>query len=169
MALALNILFALWKGEKYFPGIRTGFPLIIRDIFTFIVDKIDKLASWRITLAAESLFRYGFSLMGGNVKYDSIIDDFGIYFNLDSGMMWLLQGWGIVMTIIFMTLMTIMMKYLIKKKEYHTIIAGISIALWALNEDMLVSVGSNFMFFILGKILSSEFLYKKKELVYEYS
>ena len=49
-----------------------------------------------------------------------------------------------------MALMVYLMKYLAAKKEYIIIIAGIVIALWAINEDMLLTVDTNFLLALIG-------------------
>jgi hypothetical protein len=49
-----------------------------------------------------------------------------------------------------MALMVYLMKYLVEQKEYIIIIAGIVIALWAINEDMLLTVDTNFLLALIG-------------------
>lgn len=152
IVLGINVLLCVLISNRYFTWIRIIFPNI--DVFNGIfLTKIDQFTSWRLTLGGESLHRYGISLLGGNVNFDLINENETVYFNLDSGMLWLLQGWGILITVLFMILITIMMKRFIKKEKYYYIIASVCIALWAMNEDILVSIGGNFMFFFLGKSL----------------
>lgn len=162
--LAFNVIGSLWVGEQYYPSVKNAVIPFIRETISYVMDKIDRILSWRLTLAAESLHRYGISVIGGNVKYDSLVNEYGVYFNLDSGLMWLLQGWGGIITFIFMVLMVIMMSQLVKRKEYNLIIVGMSIAMWAMVEDMLVSIGVNFMFYILGETLVKEV--RKRKLSY---
>ena len=168
-ALLINLFSALWIGERYFPFFRKTVVPGFREGLTYLLEKVDMFTSSRLTLASESLYRYGISLLGGNVQYDSIINEYGIYFNLDSGMIWLIQGMGIITTIVFIVLMTIMMKWLVKNREYNLIIVAISVALWAMNEDMMISIGVNFMYFILGEALSHKTSNQQVRELYEYT
>lgn len=153
IALCINVLSCILVSNRYFIWIRKVFPGI--DGFNKIfLSKIDQFTSWRLTLGGESLHRYGVSFLGGNVNFNMINENETVYFNLDSGLLWLLQGWGIIITVLFLVLITIMMKDLIKKDKYYAIIAGVCIALWAMNEDILVSIGGNFMFFFLGNSIN---------------
>ena len=72
------------------------------------------------------------------------------YFLIDSGMILLLQDWGIVMAIVVMLAFIFLMFKLVKKKEYRLIISAIVISLWAFNEDALLAVGTNYLFYVIG-------------------
>lgn len=116
-----------------------------------ILQMLNVVVSGRINLAAFSIGKFGFSLWGGNIDYSL---DTGLpYFLVDSGMILLLQDWGIVMAIVVMSLLVFLMIKLIKEKEYRLIVSAIVIALWAVNEDILLSVGTNYLFYIIGRKL----------------
>ncbi|MCD2502356.1 hypothetical protein LQE93_11245 [Clostridium sp. NSJ-145] len=107
---------------------------------------LDRATSSRLTLAAYSLKHLGTSFWGGNVDYSKLNIGENGYFNLDSGFMWLLQDWGYFMTFIFCIVSIILIYYFIKKEKYNFVIVAVVIALWGVNEDMLLSVGTNFLF-----------------------
>ena len=109
--------------------------------------------SGRINLAAYSMGKFGFSLWGGNIDYS--VDTGLPYFLVDSGMILLLQDWGMVMAVIVMVVMVFLMWKLIQEKNYRLIISAIVIALWSFNEDTLLSVGTNYLFYVIGYELYS--------------
>ena len=115
-----------------------------------ILYAVDNFVSHRIELAAYSLMRFGITCFGGNVEFDLMSSSVGSYFNLDSGYMWLLQGSGIVVTVLFMMSTVIMLKRFSEKKEYELVVVAIVISLWGLNEDMLLSLGMNFLYYYMG-------------------
>lgn len=150
IVLLTNVLLCVMRAPHYFPWVcRFGSIYEILHKFALIIDHV---SSSRIILGAESLYRFGISVMGGNIYYETMFDG-NSYFQVDSGMLWLLQGWGILMTLVLMLLFTYMMGRLQKKKLYGYVIMGIVIALISMNEDVLVSVLFNVMFFILGNML----------------
>lgn len=56
-----------------------------------------------------------------------------------------------------MLLFVFLMRRLVKEKKYRLIMSAIIIALWAFNEDTLMSVGTNYLFYVIGneiKLLS---------------
>lgn len=105
----------------------------------------------RIGLAAYSFGKFGFSLWGGNIDYG--VDTGLPYFLIDSGMILLLQDWGLIMSAIVMALFVFFMYKMVKKKNYRIIISAVIISLWAFNEDTLLSVGTNYLFFAIGNEL----------------
>lgn len=153
VALFANLICVLGLVEKKIPFIGQWASQWLNVLFLRIVDIIDVVTSRRISLAASSWPIFGVSLLGGNVDYSLLNLWEGVYFYLDSGMMWLLQEWGIIITIVFMWLSIQLMKYLIKNNEYILIISGIAIALWAINEDMLLTVDTNFLIALMGKVV----------------
>ncbi len=124
-------------------------PDFVNKTFFQLIRWIDIATRSRITLAEASIQKFGVSLWGGNVDYGQIWP--GVYFNLDSGMMWLIQGWGLLVTAVFIVMSVMLMKYLIGTRRYHYVIAALIIALWATQEDMLVSVGTNFLMIFMGQ------------------
>ena len=110
--------------------------------------RLNVYLSGRISLAAFSMGNFGFSLWGGNIDYS--VDTGLPYFLVDSGMILLLQDWGLVMATVIMTLFVFLMWKLTTKKEYRLIISSVVIALWAFNEDTLLAVGTNYLFFVIG-------------------
>lgn len=129
-------------------------------IYEFILF-LDKVTTSRLTLANYSLANFGVSFWKGNIDFSILELGEGGYFNLDSGFMWLLQGWGGFMTIIFCIMTIFLIRYFIKYEKYNYVITAVVIALWGINEDILLSVGTNFLIiFMLKSILS--YLNEKK-------
>lgn len=127
------------------------------------LDKMNTFLSGRISLAAFSICKFGISAWGGNIDYT--VDTGLPYFLVDSGMILLLQDWGLIMTSVAMVLFVFFMWKLIEKKEYRLIISAIVIALWAFNEDTLLSIGSNYLFFAIGtELISVKASFQKKKL-----
>jgi hypothetical protein len=165
--LFLNYFFAVGVGEKMLPFVGQFFPDKINQIYISCVEFLDSATSSRLTLVKYSFVQFGSSWLGGNVDYRQLNLQQGQYFNLDSGFIWLVQGWGYILCILVMVLCVLLMRYFIQLKEYNYIIAGIVIALWAVNEDMLVSVGTNFMLIFIGQALMNRI--EKAGKKYEYT
>lgn len=151
--LFVNLICVLTFVEKQVPLIGQWLPVKVNELFYEFVRIVDVATTSRVTLAAASWPVFGVSLWGGNADYTLLNLTEGVYYNLDSGMMWLLQGWGIILTIVFMLITIQLMNYFMENKEYVLIIAGIVIACWAMIEDMLMIVGTNFLIVLFGKAL----------------
>lgn len=121
-----------------------------------LINKLNLFLSGRINLAAFSMSRFGFSLWGGNIDYN--VDTGLPYFLVDSGIILLLQEWGLIISAVIMALFVLLMHRLVKAQNYGLIISAIIIILWAFNEDTLMSIGTNCLFFAIG----SEMGYSKK-------
>lgn len=122
-------------------------PSLYNKVFLYL-SILNKFVSGRINLAAFSLSRFGVSLWGGNIDYT--VDTGLPYFLVDSGFILLLQDWGIIMMIAVMGLFFFLMWKLVINREYQLIISAIVIALWTMNEDVFLSVGTNYLFFVIG-------------------
>lgn len=149
IGLFFNSFLALGIRANQIPWIGCKLPSFVNETFMDIVIWIDVATSYRLSLATVSFDKFGVSWLGGNVDYRKLNPE--VYFNLDSGMLWLLQGKGILVTIVIMILSIILMRYLIGTERYHYLIAALSIALWATQEDMLISVGTNFLMVLIGQ------------------
>lgn len=150
ICLFLNYFFAAGVGEKEMPFIGQYLPAWLNSAYLFGVQKLDKFMSSRLSLTKISFVTFGVSFFGGNINMKLLNLDEHSYFYLDSGMMQLLQGWGIIMTVIVMGMTIVFMKYAIDTNNYALIIAGIAIALWGINEDILTSLGNNIIFWCIG-------------------
>ena len=130
---------------------------------------LDSFVSHRIELAAYSLMKYGVSYFGGNVQFD-LLNNNGIgYFTIDSGYIWLLQGTGLIITLLFMISTVFVLSYFVKTKNYTLLVIAITISLWGMNEDMLISLGMNFLYYYFGYAISQMILFREEKLKYEYS
>lgn len=129
-----------------------------------LIQLLDKYTTGRITLGCYSLKVFGVSALGGNVNYSKLSLQDDQYFNLDSGYLWLLQEWGWIATIVVMVLFCVLMWYLIKERKTNIIICAIALSCWAINEDMFLSIGTNFLILLIGpairKIISKRWKMK---------
>lgn len=165
IVLLLNwVLACLYAGYGYADSnyyfIKSIVPSFLESKMLLYINVLNHFLSGRINLAAFSLEKFGVSLWGGNIDYN--VDTGLPYFLVDSGMMLLLQDWGIVMMVAVMVLFVFLMWKLVQNRQYQYIISAIVIALWAFNEDTLLSVGTNFLFYLIGYELYS---YKNKKSV----
>ena len=67
--------------------------------------------------------------------------------------MWLLQGLGIILTILYMIITVYLVMAYQKNSNYYGIIIALTIALSSMNEDMLLSVGFNILYFFVGRAI----------------
>lgn len=128
--------------------LRSITPKFLCTIFAFILRLVDKVFTGRISLGGFSLYYFGISLFGGNIDYS--VNTGLKYFVVDSGLLLLLQDWGLIITILMSVIFIMLMRMLMKNKEYALIVYMLIIILWSFNEDIFISVGSNFAFYIFG-------------------
>lgn len=124
------------------------------------LNKLNVFLSGRISLSAFSLEKFGMSFWGGNIDYT--VETGLPYFLVDSGMILLLQNWGLLITIVNMFVWFFLMRDLVKKRKLRLIISAIMIALWSFNEDTLMSVGTNFLFYVIGNEIFDFYKSKRK-------
>lgn len=151
--LFCNYFFAFGISSNHIPIVGLYVPQWLNRCYMDIVKFLDVATSYRLTFVSFSLQKFGASWLGGDVDYNVLNLQQGQYYNLDSGFIWLIQGWGYLMSILLMVSCIALMRYFIEKKDYNYIIAGVGIALWAVNEDMLVSVGTNFLLIFIGQAM----------------
>lgn len=136
--------------------LRTFTPKFLCNLFASILRLIDKVFTGRISLGGYSLYYFGVSLFGGNIDYSVNI---GLkYFVVDSGLLLLLQDWGLIITILMSVIFIMLMRMLMKNKEYALIVYLLIIILWSFNEDIFISVGSNLAFYIFGHELRRRYI-----------
>lgn len=140
----------LCYGTLQLPGLLGKLTYSLKIKIYKITTYLDSFLSGRLSLGQFAIKEFGVSFWGGNVKPYNNFSYKGHYFNLDSGMLWLLIGRGILITILFLIAMTIITKYFSDRKKLHFVIAIIVITLWSMNEDMLTSVSENFVLLFLG-------------------
>lgn len=128
--------------------LRSITPKFLCTIFAFVLRLVDKVFTGRISLGGFSLYYFGISLFGGNIDYS--VNTGLKYFVVDSGLLLLLQDWGLIITILMVVIFVMLMRMLMKNKEYALIVYMLIIILWSFNEDIFISVGSNFAFYIFG-------------------
>lgn len=117
-----------------------------------LLNRIDSLMSYRLSLSNISLNLFGFKLYG-NVLNPDHIQLKGSYFNVDSGYLQILQGQGLIMLILILILLTIIMFYFCQIHRWDLIIIGITISLWAINEDILISPIGNILWLYLPQAI----------------
>ena len=117
-----------------------------------LLNRIDSLMSYRLSLSNISLNLFGFKLYA-NVLNPDHIQLKGSYFNVDSGYLQILQGQGLIMLILILILLTIIMFYFCQIHRWDLIIIGITISLWAINEDILISPIGNILWLYLPQAI----------------
>lgn len=158
--LFFNYFFAACVHEELIPFVGQYLPNWVNYYILRIADSLDVAMSMRLSLTRVSLLRFGVSPWGGNVDAATLRAESGGYFYLDSGMINLLQGEGIILTILVLLLYTITMYYLVRTEQYCCIIAGIAIILYVINEPILLSFGTNFLILFMGNAVYY-FLHRK--------
>lgn len=148
-----NLLLVICYKTYELPGVLNQLNYPIKRLIYQITIKLNDFFTGRLSLAQFSLREFGYSFLGGDIDSYSNFMYKGHYFNLDSGMIWLLQGSGILVTSVFLITMTLIMISFIKRKEYQYAIALMTISLWGINEDIVRSVGVNFMILFIGKAI----------------
>ena len=154
--VALYLAYIYKNPNFYF--IKNFIPNALSPKIYLLLNALNVGLSGRIELAAFSFKKFGFSLWGGNINYS--VDTGLPYFLIDSGMILLLQDWGLIMSVAVMALFVFFMYKVVKEKEYRLIISAIIISLWAFNEDTLLSAGMNYLFFAIGNEL-----YKSRNII----
>ena len=147
----------IYKNPNFY-FIKNFIPNALSPKIYLLLNALNVGLSGRIELAAFSFKKFGFSLWGGNINYS--VDTGLPYFLIDSGMILLLQDWGLIMSVAVMALFVFFMYKVVKEKEYRLIISAIIISLWAFNEDTLLSAGMNYLFFAIGNEL-----YKSRNII----
>lgn len=140
----LNILFCQCYGTLSFPGILNHLPFKYKKIICDFLYKLDILTSGRLSLGKTSLNYFGYKWIENTLNYSNLSLN-GHYFNTDSGMLQLLQSQGIIITIVLMIIMIIIAHYYIRIENYQFLINIFIIVLWGFNEDILLTVSTNFM------------------------
>lgn len=157
----LNFFFAECVGKLKVPLIGNILPFSWNNAIISLSMLLDSAMSYRLSLTSKSLEYFGFSLWGGDIDLESLKLNQYTYFYLDSGYANLLQDWGIIFSILFLSFLTIIMFYFMKQERYDLIISGICIALWALNEPVLNIVPWNFIIIFGGQGVVAV-IFKKK-------
>jgi hypothetical protein len=165
LCLFLNYFFAAGVGEQKIPFIGNYLAGWINRLYIYIIQVLDVYMSRRLSLTKTSFVAFGVSLWGGNIDVASLHLDSYTYFYLDSGLMGLLQGWGIIMTVIIMFMTILFMKYAVETENYAFIILGIATALYGINEDMLLSLGTNMLFWMIGGVCN--YFFKRRGVRHE--
>ena len=149
---ALNIYLALSTHNHGLMYLNNILPSSFNTFVENLLNKIDTLMSYRLSLSNISLNLFGFKLYGNvlNPNHPQLKD---AYFNVDSGYLQILQSQGFIIFIVIMILLTIIMVYFCQIRRWDLIIIGITISLWGINEDILVSPIGNILWLYLPQAL----------------
>ena len=118
---------------------------IANSMFGFLLIQFDKICSSRIILGYEAMKRYGIKLFGNSISYSKVHGS--SYFNIDSGYMWVLLGYGIIYMIIFIIVMSLIIRKMQSRQEFIRVGVLACLALYGFSEDIYLSVGFNFVVF----------------------
>lgn len=126
-----------------FPGIADGYMAILKGI--------DSALSSRLTLSRITLLKTKFGLFGSatgtlRAKYTLV----------DSGYVQLVLVFGILGCFLFLALNWLMVKQMVRRKQYVYICAFIGLALYAFTENMICSLGYNFALIFAAEVFETK-------------
>lgn len=158
--LVLNVvlcwLYVIYVNKEIdFSSINRYTPDLIVMILSVILKGANTFFHGRIGLGGFSLYYFGISFFGGNIDYS--VNTGLQYFVVDSGLILLLQNWGILITILINIAFVYLMDRMIKENTYSLLVYSTIILIWAFNEDVLISIGTNYMFYMLGSQLGRDY------------
>lgn len=162
----LNIYLALSTHSNGFLYINKILPSSVNSTIDMLLNLLDKALNYRMSLSNISLNLFGFKLYGNvlNPDHPQLI---GSYFNVDSGYLQVLQCQGLIIFITILLSFTIIMFYFYRTHKTNLIIIGLTIALWAINEDILLSPVGNILWIFLPEAINYFIeTYWKKELCF---
>ena len=119
-----------------------GLPNFLFELVRNFSMKLDALMNYRLSLSQISLNLFGFSLFGNVLNYEDPRLQEG-YFNVDSGYVQLLQTKGLFVFVVTLILFTCIIYFFQKRQMYTMIIMSITLALWGINEDIILSTKIN--------------------------
>lgn len=157
----ISIYFSLSIHNNGFLYLNTKLPQFLNALTQNFLLWLDKIMSYRLSLSNISLHRFGFKFYGNTLNYSNLNLD-GSYFNVDSGYLHILQGKGSIVFLVILALLTIIILYFFKTKNYKMIVISITLALWSINEDLIMTPYRNVIWIYLADSLY--YLYNKYKL-----
>lgn len=157
----ISIYFSLSVHNNGFLYLNTKLPQFLNALTQNFLLWLDKIMSYRLSLSNISLHRFGFKFYGNTLNYSNLNLD-GSYFNVDSGYLHILQGKGSIVFLVILALLTIIVLYFFKTKNYKMIVISITLALWSINEDLIMTSYRNVIWIYLADALY--YLYNKYKL-----
>ena len=109
---------------------------------SFVWD-LNAILGTRLSLSKTAIDKIGIHAFGAEYfasGYNDLLMDAAsrnAYFLVDSGYILLLIRWGLIATVLMCLISVVCMKYFVRQRAYNFIIAGVSLALWAVLEDNL--------------------------------
>lgn len=117
---------------------------------------VDNFLGGRIYLASKSLYNYGFSWLGKNIQWvGNGLNADGqrstmSYLYVDNMYIQVLQKYGLLYLIIFVTLLTITLSILYRKKQYLLFLILSILAVHAMIDDLTFNLYYNFFLVLLS-------------------
>lgn len=117
---------------------------------------VDNFLGGRIYLASKSLYNYGFSWLGKNIQWvGNGLNADGqrstmSYLYVDNMYIQVLQKYGLLYLIIFVTLLTITLFILYRKKQYLLFLILSILAVYAMIDDLTFNLHYNFFLVLLS-------------------
>lgn len=139
-------------------------------------NSINKFLGNRLFYAQKSFLTYGVHLWSSKIQRVGFgLDAFGQmaadvkvnYDYVDCFYIQILQDYGIILTIVFLTIMTLTLYTMIKKKQYSQAIILVFFAMHSLIDDLMLYLYFNTFWFMIGTTLlgkTNEFLGTPKKL-----
>ena len=133
---------------------------------------VDNFLGGRIYLASKSLYIYGFDWLGKNIQWvGNGLNADGqrstmSYLYVDNMYIQVLQKYGLLYLIIFVTLLTITLYILYRKKQYLLFLILSILAVYAMIDDLTFNLHYNFFLVLLALpfAVKSMKIYKKESI-----
>lgn len=157
------------KGYILIEGIIVFFGLILPALFTRfsaspIISILDRIASGRISFSASVFSSYPLTLFGSN--FDSGFTELQhIYgmgkYAVDNGYISFLFTYGLIFTIIYFVMLTILIKTLIQKEQYYFVWIVLIVSIWGLFENIVWIPTLNVTLLLWAQGLNEKLNYRK--------
>lgn len=160
--------------NKLFKLFSSVLPFIMFSLTIFVTLKfadtnsaIDKLLNGRLHFGKMGFMLYPVTLFGNQIQMiGSSVSDGTNYFYIDSGYIYSLLGYGILITIILLALLSIIINYSCKNNDKNLYIWSIMVLIYNIFGDTLLTTWYNPLFLIYIILIGKKYSMSKEE-IYE--
>lgn len=121
--------------------------LMSKGISNSIFTSLDLITSYRLSLSAKSFLEYGITPFGKNIDFSMAIDNSYVY---------LIQSFGFVFLIVFLTATYFTIKYLQGKKDTLSIIVLVVFAVYFVFEKVFFNLMNNFSLLMIAYLFQGK-------------
>lgn len=116
-----------------------------------VIEGLNNILTGRIGLANRFLNNYKITLFGQKIVEGSNLN--GAYLRIDNGYISLLLAYGIIISLIYIVLQTIILRKFISEKRYKEILLILSFAIYGITEVYIYNIFVNISLIFLSEIL----------------